>query len=384
MSLTTGVPRGAGRSFDDRPLLVLWETTKACELACHHCRANAQPGPGADDLTTGEAIAMLDGLAALGSPRPICILTGGDCLSRSDLYDITSHAAAACVPVAVAPSVTSKLNRTAMRELASLGVRTASLSLDGASPSTHDTLRGVEGHFDVTLRRIRELKECGFKVQVNTTVMESNLDELSDVAVLLHDLGVDVWEVFFLISTGRGIDVAGTTAAQNEDVCHFLVDASQYGMLVRTVEAPFFRRVVHERREAGAAIQVERTFDLGDLYVALRDRLRFKLGPPRIPVRAPSAATRDGKGIVFVAANGDVYPSGFMPLRVGSVRERQLVDIYRDDPVLRSIRSAAFPGVCGACEYADLCGGSRARAYATSGDPLGDDPGCLRVLVGSA
>jgi radical SAM protein len=356
--------------FDDRPLLVLWETTRACALACRHCRADAQAVGGADDLTTDEAYALLDELSRIGRPRPICILTGGDCLARPDIAEIVAGAARLGVTVAMAPSVTPRLTSTTMHKFQQLGVRSLSVSLDGAVPSTHDAVRGVPGHLDTTLERITMLKDTGFKVQVNTTVMQRNLGELASIASLLHRLGVEVWEVFFVIGTGRGTTVEATSAEQNEEVCNFLVDASRYGMTVRTVEAPFFRRVALERSSADAD-------DVGDLYVRLRDQLHYELGPPRREVRAPSSATRDGKGVVFVAANGDVYPSGFLPLRLGSVRERPLLDIYREHPLLRSIRSAAFGGECGSCTYSNLCGGSRSRAYATSGDPLGDDPGCV-------
>ncbi|HEX7604956.1 MAG TPA: SPASM domain-containing protein, partial [Polyangiaceae bacterium] len=203
-------------------------------------------------------------------------------------------------------------------------------------------------------------------------VMAQNLTELADIAVLMHEMGVDTWEVFFLITTGRGTEIAGSTPQENEDVCNFLVDASRYGFIVRTVEAPFFRRVVAWRREG-------RPVEAGSLYGGLAERLRTLLGEPRNEPRAQTKGTRDGKGIVFVAHDGDVYPAGFLPITIGNVRDESLVDLYRESPLLRDIRAASFRGRCGACEYADLCGGSRARAYAASGDPLGEDPACAYV-----
>ena len=112
------------------------------------------------------------------------------------------------------------------------------------------------------------------------------------------------------------------------------------------------------------------------MYERLTGRLRSLLGEPRSESRAQTKGTRDGKGIVFVAHDGDVYPAGFLPIAVGNVREQSLVSLYRASPLLREIRQARFNGRCGKCEYADLCGGSRARAYAASGDPLGEDPAC--------
>lgn len=372
--------RGPTRSFDDRPLLVFWETTKACLLTCRHCRANAQLDPGSDDLSTAEGFALIDDLAAIGRPRPIMILTGGDCLMRNDLVALATHAKQMDVPVAIAPSVTPKLTSTILRQLRAHDVKTASLSLDGATPDTHDAVRGISGHFDATLHAINNLKVHGYTVQVNTTVMRRNAGELADIASLMHRSSVNVWEVFFLIATGRGTRVEATSARENEDICHFLVDASRYGFTVRTVEAPFFRRVVVARRRIGD-VPPEHAFELGPLYSQLRDRLHAQLGSPTASVRAPSAATRDGKGVIFVADNGDVFPSGFLPLRLGSVREQSIAEIYRDHPLLHSIRDANFSGRCGTCEYADLCGGSRARAFAATKDPLGEDPGCIRAFA---
>ncbi len=362
--------------FNERPLLVFWEMTKACQLKCFHCRANAQLVGAPDELTTREGRALIDSLAAIGSPRPILILTGGDCLMRDDIVELASYAQSVRVPVAIAPSVTPRLTDSVLRSLRDVGVKSASLSLDGSTPLTHDAVRGIDGHFDATLEAITRLRAHGFTTQINTTVMPSNIGELADVAKLLHDLQVNVWEVFFLITTGRGSEVNATTARENEGVCNFLVDASRYGFTVRTVEAPFFRRVARERAEK---IDPPSEAATNFTYAFLRNRLVELLGPSSALVRAPSAATRDGKGIIFVGANGDIYPSGFLPITLGNVRECSLIDVYKDNDLLRSIRSAHFEGACGCCEHSDLCGGSRSRAFAAFGDPLASDPACVRV-----
>ena len=362
--------------FNERPLLVFWEMTKACHLSCFHCRANAQLVGAPDELTTHEGRKLIDSLAAIGSPRPILILTGGDCLMRDDIVELAAYAQSVRVPVAIAPSVTPRLTDSVLQSLRDAGVKSASLSLDGATPSTHDAVRGIDGHFNATLAAITRLREHGFTTQINTTVMPTNVYELADVAKLLHDLQVNVWEVFFLITTGRGSDVTATSALENEGVCNFLVDASRYGFTVRTVEAPFFRRVARERAD-----KIDSASDVvaDPTYSFLRRRLLELLGPSSAPVRAPSAATRDGKGIIFVAANGDIYPSGFLPIALGNVRERSLIDVYKDNELLRSIRSAHFEGACGCCEHSDMCGGSRSRAFATFGNPLASDSACVRV-----
>ena len=357
--------------FARRPMLVFWETTRACELACRHCRASATPLPLPGELSHEEGMALIDQVAGFGRPYPILVLTGGDCLLRSRLFDLVGHATSLGIPTALSPSVTPQLTTEAISRIAASGVKAVSISLDGATAATHEAVRGINGLFSPTLAALRELVAAGLTVQVNTTVMASTVDELADIAAILVDTGVHVWEVFFLVQVGRGTAQGELDPQSNEDVCHFLYDASHYGFIVRTVEAPFFRRVVASRRNAGPVPD-------SALYQRLSSRLRERLGDPE-PDRRPSAhtaATRDGKGIVFVAHDGQVYPAGFLPLELGSVRERPLAEIYRDDPRLRSIRAANFGGRCGVCEYADLCGGSRARAYAATGDVLAEDPAC--------
>jgi AdoMet-dependent heme synthase len=175
--------------------------------------------------------------------------------------------------------------------------------------------------------------------------------------------------VFFLVQVGRGVTEVTLTPTEHEEICHFLYAASHYEIVVRTVEAPFFRRIVTGRRSGDPA-------PTGALYQALVARLRVLLGPPGPRPSAHTAPTRDGKGILFVSHDGEVYPAGFLPLALGNVRHQPISTIYRHDPLLRAIRAARFSGRCGHCEYADLCGGSRARAHASSGDPLGEDPAC--------
>jgi radical SAM protein len=361
----------SGIDFAQRPMLVFWETTRACALACRHCRASAtlQALPG--ELTHAEGLGLIDQVAGFGRPYPILVLTGGDCLLRDDLFDLVRHATSLGIPTALSPSVTDSLTPAAIERIAASGVRAVSISLDGATAATHEGVRGIPGLFEPTVRALRELVAAGLTVQVNTTVMRSTVEELADVAAILHDVGAHIWEVFFLVQVGRGVEQEELTPAENDEVCHLLFDASHHGFVVRTVEAPFFRRVVAQRRDGGPVPD-------GALYRRLSARLKHLLGEPD-PDRRPSAhtaATRDGKGIVFVAHDGDVYPAGFLPLTLGNVRERGLAEIYRDDPQLQAIRATRFSGRCGVCEYADLCGGSRARAFAATGDVLAEDPAC--------
>ncbi|MHB8342627.1 MAG: radical SAM/SPASM domain-containing protein, partial [Mycobacteriales bacterium] len=272
-------------------------------------------------------------------------------------------------PVALSPSVTPLLTPPTLARIASSGVKAVSISLDGARAATHDQVRGVSGHFEATVGAIAALVELGLTVQVNTTVMRANVLELADLADLTKRMGARIWEVFFLVHVGRGVTTGAITAQEHGEVCHFLYDASRYGIVVRTVEAPFFRRVVADRRRGQPT-------PTGELYRKLANRLHSLLGTPTRPSTAHTVATRDGKGIIFVAYDGQVYPAGFLPIPLGNLRTESLHTIYRTDPLLGKIRAATFTGRCGRCEYADLCGGSRARAYASTGDPLGEDPAC--------
>ncbi len=349
-------------------------------LSCMHCRASAQWASGPDELTTAEGMAFLDHLADFGKPSPVLVMTGGDCLMRDDIIPLAAHARELGLHVAISPSVTGRLEAGTLGALRDAGIKTASVSLDGASPGTHDAVRGVPGHLSATLLAIELLHSCGFTVQVNTTVMRKNLAEMAEVFALISGLGVAIWEVFFLINTGRGTAVEALGAAENEAVCHFLVDAARYGMIVRTVEAPFYRRVLTERRAQELDAPPSHLED-GGLYRRLHQELVTCMGAPSRPVPGSGVSTRDGNGVIFVGNNGDIYPSGLLPLRLGNIREASLVSTYRDNSLLQDIRSSRFSGACGTCPYSGLCGGSRARAYAATGDPLGEDPGC--VLAGS-
>lgn len=362
--------------YAQRPMLVFWETTRACLLSCKHCRASATAQALPGELTTDEGLELINQVAAFGRPYPILVLTGGDCLLRPDIFSLVEHATTLGVPVALSPSVTPSLTPEMIERIRSSGVKAVSISLDGSIAQTHDTVRGIPGHFEKTVEAIRALTSAGLTVQVNTTVMRPNVDELAEIAKIVADAGAQIWEVFFLVQMGRGVVTEAVTPQEHEDICHFLYDASQYGFIIRTVEAPFFRRIV-TRRSAGD------TAPESPHYTRLSDSLVSLLGPATMRMRAHTTATRDGKGIVFVAYDGEIYPAGFLPKPLGNVRDHPIAEIYRNNLLLREIRSSNFSGRCGYCEYADLCGGSRARAYATTGNALGEDPACVYQPEGS-
>jgi radical SAM protein len=329
------------------------------------------------ELTTAESKRFLRDVAGFGSPSPILVMTGGDPLKRADLFELIAEARANGTKVALAPAVSPALMENAAK-LRDLGVNAVSISLDGAFAETHEGIRGINGHFAQTIEAIEKLVDLGYMVQVNTTVMRRNSEELADVAALLRDLGVHVWEVFFLVLVGRGTSVAELGPKECEDVAHFLYDSARYGFIVRTVEAPWFRRVVTWRADAPDADPIA-TFELGGLYQRLSSRLREKLGEPTTRPKATSAGTRDGNGILFVAHNGAVTPAGFLPLALGNVRTANVVDVYKKHALLRAIREGTFLGRCGECSFRMICGGSRSRAFARYGDALAEDPACAFV-----
>ncbi len=355
--------------FSEKPVLVFWETTRSCMLACRHCRASAIREPLPGELNTDDGIKLIDMVAAFGSPAPVMILTGGDPLMRKDLFLLLEHARKIGVKCAVSPAVSELLTQRSMERLRDSGVSSISISLDGATAETHDRIRAVAGTFDRTLTAISDAVRLGLNIQVNTTVMRSNISELAGIFHTIRGLGVRTWEVFFLIKTGRGAELEDISQHEYETVCNFLYDASRYGILIRLIEGPFIRRVAMER--------VSRDYWNDVLYSRLSAELeRLEGAPPNPPSIAPRG-TLDGDGIVFVAHDGAIYPGGFIPLALGNVASDDIVDVYRNNQVLRNIRGRNLGGYCNECEFKQVCGGSRARAYAHSGDPLASDPACI-------
>ena len=363
--------------FDEKPLLVFWETTKACLLKCLHCRAEAITEPLPGELSTEEALGLIDQVAGFGKPSPILVFTGGDLLMRRDIWELLEYAVSRGLRVAVAPSVTPLLNDDSVKRLARIGVQAASISIDSPYPSVHDSIRGVEGVWAESLKAVRKLQAAGIRVQVNTVVMRKTVEGLADMVKLLQDLGVDTWEVFYLIPVGRAGKSMDLEPWEWEDVSNFLYEASKYGLRIRTTEGPMFRRVSIVRRILeGSGVEPEKVLSLGGLYVKLKKRLQDLLGPPQGEANVHIVPTRDGKGVVFVSYDGKVYPSGFLPYPVGDVRRRSLIEIYRKAPLLLKLRRGEYYGRCGKCEFRDVCGGSRARAFAYHGSPLAEDPAC--------
>ena len=349
--------RAASRFVYSRaPLLVYWELTRACDLACSHCRAEAIAQRDPRELDTFEAMALLEKIRSFSEHGVHVVLTGGDPLKRPDLFTLIEHGAKLGLAVSIAPSSTNLLTREVFQRFKDSGVESLSLSLDGSTAEKHEAIRGIPGCFGRTLDAAWDALRSGLRLQVNTLVTADTLEDLDETYGLLKHLPLMRWKLFTLIGVGRGRTLKEPTPEQCEALHHWLCDVSKDSPFpVATTEAPHFRRVILTRmRERGMPMaKIEKT-----------------------PV-GRGFGIRDGNGILFISHSGHVYPSGFLPLAAGNVRNADVTDLYRFSKLFRNLRSTRlYKGKCGRCEFREICGGSRARAYARHGDPLESDPLC--------
>jgi radical SAM protein len=356
--------------YERTPFLVIWETTQACDLACHHCRASAQPLRDERELTTEEGESVLRQIAEMGTP--ICVLSGGDPLKRPDLYRLIRYGAGLGLRMATIPAATTMLTEDTVRRLKEAGVSQMAVSLDFPRADLHDGFRGVPGAFAKTLQAIEWAHAHDLPVQINTTLCGESAPYLEEMVGLVKRLGVVFWEVFFLVPMGRGSTLQGLDARQCEDLFAILYRAQKEAkFLVKITEAPHYRRFVAQREQAEAGGRTGR--EHGDLPMQL---VRTE-GPGHTIGLAPQGVN-SGNGFLFISHTGEIYPSGFLPIAAGHVRRDRIADVYREAPLFRDLRHpGGFGGVCGACEYNLICGGSRSRAFALTGDHLAADPWCL-------
>lgn len=366
------------QSTADRPFIVIWEATQACPLACRHCRAEARPDRDPDELDTAGAIDLMTQVAQFGRPAPLFVITGGDPFQRPDLTTLVRRGTDLGLAVSVSPSATPTLTRPALADLREAGARAISLSVDAAGATEHDRFRGFDGVYERTIRAWQDARSLGLKVQINTTVTRDTVADLPDIAAEVRRRGALLWSVFLLVPTGRGRLLPNLAPDAVEDVLNILYDLGEH-LAVKTTEAHHFRRVCLQRATLDRrGIPPVPALGLGPLYQRLRHRLdQLGLtGQPR-RTRRPPLQVSSGNGFVFVSHRGLVYPSGFLPLAAGDIRQERLVDIYRRSPLFTGLRDATrLRGRCGACEFRAVCGGSRARAFAATGDPYAEDPAC--------
>jgi AdoMet-dependent heme synthase len=353
----------AGLDFAAKPFLVIWEVTRACALACVHCRADAIARRDPRELTTAEAYTLIDQVRSFGTPPPVFVLTGGDPMWRKDLPSIVAYASQSGLTVGLTPSGTAAATRTRLEELKSAGLSRIAVSLDGPDSETHDAFRRVRGSYNWTMRIIESAVELGLPLQINSTVSRRTLPTLRAMASRVGEFPLALWAVFFLIQTGRGAALDQITPGECEEALQFLFELSLTAPFgIKTTEAPHYRRIVWEREAAMRAAGTRRP--------ALNRRAQL---------RAPRSVN-DGNGFVFVDHVGAICPSGFLPTTHGNVRDGALVETYRYDSTFRALRDpGALKGKCGRCAFRAVCGGSRSRAFAETGDALASDSLCAYV-----
>ncbi|MBI4543957.1 MAG: TIGR04053 family radical SAM/SPASM domain-containing protein [Gemmatimonadetes bacterium] len=353
--------------FSQAPFLVIWETTRACDLACRHCRAEAVPLRHPLELTTAEAKRLLEEVRRFGPI--IFVFSGGDALKRPDMVELVSHATGLGLRVAMTPAATPLASRDLLTSLKAAGLARLAVSLDGSRPAIHDAFRRVPGSFDEALRVLREAREVGLSTQVNTVVGRHNVEDFEALSALMRRLGIVFWEVFFLVPTGRARGEDLPSAAEFEAVFHKMYDlAREVPFDIKATAAPQYSRVVLQRR-----VEERR---LG--YGCARPSALAKQGPVSAGDGIGRArGVNDGDGFLFVSHTGEIYPSGFLPVRAGNVRTDDLVEVYRGSALFCELRDRSrLKGKCGVCEFRNVCGGSRARAYAMTGDWLAAEPLC--------
>jgi radical SAM protein len=353
------------------PFLIIWEMTQSCDLACRHCRASAQPNADPLELTTKEGENLLRQAAGMGVP--IFILSGGDPLKRKDLFHLIRFGANRGLRMATVPAATPLLTEDVVVRLKDSGLSQMALSLDFPEASLHDSFRGVPGAFDKTMQAAEWAHKHDLPLQINTTLWNESIEHLPRIVELVKQLDIVFWEVFFLVPTGRGTELKGLTPDDCENLFETLYRVQKESdFLVKVTEAPHFRRYVVQREMA--ARQADGGSWMGG--PALPEQLTRTEGPGGTIGLAQSGINA-GNGFLFVSHRGEVFPSGFLPLAAGTLRKQRLDWIYRYSPLLRALRSPEqLKGVCGVCEYNALCGGSRSRAYALTGNYMASDPWC--------
>jgi radical SAM protein len=347
--------RIARRDFDHSPLLVFYELTQACELACQHCRACAQARPHPAELTTLESRRLIEQLTEFPAP-PMLVLTGGDPLKRADLFELVEHAAWLGLDVSITPSATPLVTAQAIRRLRDAGISRMAISIDGADAAAHDAVRGVPGSFQRSLEILADVRAAGIPTQVNTTLTPQNVGQIDAMAKLMASLEIDLWSVFFLVPVGRAASAPRLTAQECEAAFERLWHhAQRQPYAIKTTEAPHYRRYV----------------------------IQHQLPKAQRPALEPAPRTfvplgvNDGKGVMFVSHVGLIHPSGFMPIVCGLFPLDHVVRVYQRSPIFRSLRDAdRLEGKCRVCEFRNICGGSRARAYAVTGNPFAQEPDC--------
>lgn len=342
------------KSHDDHPFIAIWETTQACDLECKHCRAEARPERDAGELDTAEGKRLLESFAA--AHVPLVVLTGGDPAKRPDLVELVAHGRALGLNMGLTPSATPLVTPELVGELARAGLSRLAISIDGPNAEIHDGFRGLAGGFECALSILEAARKHSLPTQINTSIYRSNQGCLPELVSFVRAQRCALWSVFFVVPTGRATWNMELSADEVEAALELLADvAEREPFAVKTTAAPHYRRLLLQRG---------------------RGKSHGARGIAGLDVN-------EGRGFMFVSHRGEVFPSGFLPVPCGNVRDTDPVTIYRESPVFRSLRDAhSLQGKCVMCQYKKVCGGSRARAYAHTGNLLASDPACAYLPPG--
>jgi radical SAM protein with 4Fe4S-binding SPASM domain len=409
---SAGIPRGeamnpSSASQPYTPRLVFWEVTKGCNLRCVHCRATATELTSPTDLPTAKALDIIDQLAEFANP--ILVLSGGEPLYRTDIFQLASHASERGLRVALATNGTL-VTREIARKIVDSGVKRVSISLDGANAETHDSFRGIPGAFDAAIYGFRNLKELGMAVQINMTIARHNAKQLPAVLDMVRRIGADALHTFLLVPVGCGVDIADEQMVPPEEyekLLNWFYDQEQIGDIeMKATCAPHYFRVVRQRKAAerkaagyeSAAAQETAASEIGPTEMTMPGSTGIALHPGSgmgmgaaagaavAPARVKhpqgmSAVTKGclaGTGVCFISHEGEIYPCGYLPALAGDLRRQSFAEIWKNSEVFANLRdNNKLTGKCGCCEFRNVCMGCRARAYAASGDYMAEEPFCV-------
>ena len=397
---------------ENKPRLIFWEVTKGCNLRCIHCRATATELSSPTDLPTHTALGIIDQFA--DAANPILVLSGGEPLYRSDIFQLARYATDRGLRVALATNGTL-VTKDVARMIVDSGVRRVSISLDGADAPTHDAFRGIPGAFNAAVQGLRNLKSLGMSVQINMTIARHNAHQLPDVLQLARNLGADALHTFLLVPVGCGVDIAAEQMVapdEYERMLNWFYDQSLVGGIeLKATCAPHYFRVARQRRvadrqaaeklariapapqapvpQASAPMPVANSA-IGPTDMTMPGSTGIAIHPYGVgravghPGGHPSdlnAMTKGclaGTGVCFVSHEGEVYPCGYLPVLAGDLRKQTFADIWDNSTVFHELRDTNnLKGKCGCCEFRNVCMGCRARAFAATGDFMDEEPFCV-------
>lgn len=413
MTATNDMGQHFSHGTQNKPRLIFWELTKGCNLRCVHCRASATELSSPSDLSTRAAMDIIDQIADVSSP--ILVLSGGEPLFRSDIFQLARYGTDKGLRVALATNGTL-VTKAVARKIVDSGVKRVAISLDGVDAATHDKFRNIPGAFDAALAGFRNLKDLGMSVQINTTIARHNAHQLPQVLALAKSIGADALHTFLLVPVGCGVDIAAEQMVPPEEyerMLNWFYDQSLAGGIeLKATCAPHYFRVVRQRRAAegrsaaaaaqaalavvegapgspsGSAASATKAIGPTDMTMPGSTGIELKpqgfgrtVGHPGAHPSDMNAMTKGclaGTAVCFISNQGEVYPCGYLPALAGDLKKQPFADIWQNSVVFNQLRDVNnLKGKCGCCEFRNVCMGCRARAFAATGDYLDEEPFCV-------